>query len=290
MEVFSIGTAQPTAAVRADLASEMDQLHRQGLAFKLYEENLGVYSFVDCQFDQDMSCDRENQARILRYYIGNVITDLLLNSITKETLSKMIKANYGCFTLEERQTILDEAAALLNQDESRVELPPRIVRRNQILSKILRHLESQQQIVLEGFLRFQLKEYFNEIRDALDRSVDRFMLEKEYREFIRLFRYFVEIQAPRIEEVNVRVKGGGMFSLLDEDGHAIEHEQLRDILTDLGPEEIDYEDLLLSALITIAPARVVLHIIDPLEVVNTIKLVFEDRVVICPGCSICRKG
>ena len=288
MEIFSIGTAQPMSAVRADLEHELDLLHRQGLAVQLMEENRGVYSFVDCQFDQEFTDDRENQTRILRYYLANVITDLILNPLTREILGRLIRGNYKYFNQEEHHTILVEAIAILNSQPGKDGIPHRIFRRNQILSKLLRYLEQHNQLVLEGFLRFQLKEYFAEIKDAIDRSVDHFMLQREYSEFIRLLRYFVEMQSPRIEEVNVRVKGGGMFSLLDEEGEPIEHEQLRSVLTDVSAEEIDYEDLLLSALITIAPARVVLHIMEPLEVVETIKQVFGDRVYVCPGCRVCR--
>ena len=288
MEVFSIGTAQPLTGVRADLEHEMGLLHRQGLAVQLLEEHRGVYSFLDCHFEDMTAGDQENQTRILRYYVANVITDLILNAVSREMLSRMIRGNYGYFTEEERQSILQEAMAILNTQGETDGVPHRIFRRNQILSKVLRYLDQNNQMILEGFLRFQLKDYCAELRDAADRSVDRLMLQREYKEFIRLLRYFVEMQSPRIEEVNVRVKGGGMFSLLDEEGEPIEHEQLRSVLTDVGPEEIDYEDLLLSALITISPARVILHILEPLEVVETIKQVFGERVVICPGCTVCR--
>lgn len=288
MEVFSIGTAQPMASVRADLEHEIGILHQQGLAVQVLEENRGVFSFVDCQFDQAQSGDDANQARILRYYLANVITDLILNPLTREMLARIIKGNYKLFNEEEHRTIQNEAMAILNAKGTENGVPYRIYRRNQVLAKVLRYLEQHNQMVLEGFLRFQLKDYFSEMREAIDRSVDQFMLKREYHEFIRLLRYFVEMQSPRIEEVNVRVKGGGMFSLLDEDGEPIEHEQLRSVLTDAGPEEIDYEDLLLSALITIAPARVILHIMEPLEVVDTIRQVFGDRVIVCPGCRVCK--
>ena len=290
MEVFSIGTAQPMAAVRADLEHEMDLLHRQGLTVRLLKKDRGVYSFIDCQFDQEAAGDRENQARILRYYIANIITDLILNAVTKEMLQQMLRGNYGYFTEEERGAIVSEAMAFLIAQAGTDGIPRQVFRRNQILAKVLKYLEQHHQMVLEGFLRFQLKDYFAELKDAAGHAVDRFMVEREYREFISLLRYLVEIQSPRIEEVNVRVESGTIFSLLDEEGLPIEHEQLRSILTDLGPEEIDYEDLLLSALITIAPARVILHVVDPLEVIDTIKQIFGERAVICPGCLTCRSG
>lgn len=55
-------------------------------------------------------------------------------------------------------------------------------------------------------------------------------------------------------------------------------------------EDINYEDLLISALITIAPRNVMLHMAGiPQEhgVVQTIQHVFEGRVMTCDGCEIC---
>ncbi len=287
MEVFSIGAAQTLTSFRAELEQEIGLLHNQGMAVSLCQNDLGSYAFVDCRFEQETAADHEGQGRVIRYYVANVITDLMLNAVTKDILRRMIRGDYSYFSEEEQQKILQEALAILNTQNKAGEIPHRIFRRNQVLSKVLRYLEHHHRLVLEGFLRFQLKDYHQELRDAVDRSVDRLILEREYREFIQMLRHFVDVQSPRIEEVNIRVKGGGMFSLLDEDGLPIEHEQLRNVLTDLGPEEIDYEDLLLSALITIAPAKVILHIIEPLEVVDTIKQVFGERVVICEGCGIC---
>ncbi len=291
MEVISIGSTRPGAALRADLEQEIGLLNRQGLGVHLLAEDCGTYSFVDCQFDAEEGIDRENQGRVLRYYVANVITDLILNTVTREMLSRMLRGSYGYLSDEDRAAIISESMARLNsQIESANDIPHRFFRRNQILAKVLRFLEHHNRLVLEGFVRFQLKEYFSELKEAIDYSVEHYMVEREYREFIKLLKYFVEMQPPRIDEVNIRVESGAMIALLDEEGEPIGHDQLRSVLLDAGPEEIDCEDLLLSALITIAPARVILHVIDPLEVVDTIRQVFGERATTCPGCSICRKS
>lgn len=56
---------------------------------------------------------------------------------------------------------------------------------------------------LEGFVRFRLKDIIDEIEMAIEMSVDDFIIQKEYNEFIDLLRYFVELQEPRIDLVNV---------------------------------------------------------------------------------------
>ncbi|MCL6557328.1 MAG: putative sporulation protein YtxC [Firmicutes bacterium] len=287
MEVISIGTAQSSSAVRADLRHELGLLHGQGLAIRLLEADRGLYSFLDCQFEEAAAGNREGQGRLLRYYVANVITDLILNVVTREMLKRLLRGGYACFTEEERGDILREAVAILEEPEEPGGLPVRISRRDRILARVLRYLEDHDQLILEGFVRFQLKDYYAELKEVVDRSVDRFMIRREYDEFIRLLRYFVEIQPPRIEELNVRIDGDGFFTLIDEEGRPVEHEQLQSVIAEAGGEEIDREDLLLSALVTIAPARVILHVQEPLALVETIGRVFGHRMLICPGCPLC---
>lgn len=55
-------------------------------------------------------------------------------------------------------------------------------------------------------------------------------------------------------------------------------------------DNLNYEDLVVSALITIAPRNIMVHTSDRLsdkEVLETIKSVFEGRVVVCEGCELC---
>ena len=52
-------------------------------------------------------------------------------------------------------------------------------------------------------------------------------------------------------------------------------------------QDIDYDDLLLSALITISPRKLILHLSAKTEIVDTIMKVFQDRVILCKGCTLC---
>ena len=59
--------------------------------------------------------------------------------------------------------------------------------------------------------------------------------------------------------VNVIFEDDGGFSFLDETGSPIRIDYLEGIILEVGQNELDYEDLLISALIYYRPARIVLH-------------------------------
>ena len=73
-----------------------------------------------------------------------------------------------------------------------------------------------------------------------------------------MLKYFVNVQSPRIDEVHVIISASRMFKILDSSGKALNNQYLEDFAVQ-NAEEINYEDLLVSALITIAPYKVIMH-------------------------------
>ena len=90
-----------------------------------------------------------------------------------------------------------------------------------VQSKISEYLDAHHELVVEGFVNFRLKDYREKITQVVDKVADDFMLDVEYKEFIRVLRYFVEVQAPLLEEVHLIITGGHAFKILDASGNPI---------------------------------------------------------------------
>ena len=103
-------------------------------------------------------------------------------------------------------------------------------------------------------------------------------------------RYFVDIQEPKVDEVHILLKRGSIFKLVDKDGKQIENEYLNGFSIDLMTNSINYDDLLISALITLAPREVTIHTKEKnefREILKTVENIFGARARYCPGCQIC---
>ena len=53
-----------------------------------------------------------------------------------------------------------------------------------------------------------MKELREDIEEIIDKVVEEYMVEKEYREFVKLLKYFVDIQESKIEKlifISIRV-------------------------------------------------------------------------------------
>ena len=124
---------------------------------------------------------------------------------------------------------------------------------------------------------FSIVFYYN----IIDKVVEDYMIEKEYNEFIKLLKYFVDIQDCKLEEVNIIVQRNGSYEVKDSKGLDIFKDFLNEI-TDIAEEGIiNIEDIIISGLITNAPKKIKIYNEEYCinkEFIQTIKSVFGERV------------
>ena len=120
----------------------------------------------------------------------------------------------------------------------------------------------------------------NKVNDIIE-NIKEFMIEKEYNEFIKLLKYFVDIQDCKLEEVNIIVQRNGSYEVKDSKGLDIFKDFLNEI-TDIAEEGIiNIEDIIISGLITNAPKKIKIYNEEYCinkEFIQTIKSVFGERV------------
>lgn len=282
-QCISIGTAQQRELLKYELSQELQALREKGLNVMLRENSANEFTFLDCYVS-----GAEFAEPAVNRHVASIITDLIINKWENILLKNIIRENYYYFDEDEKGTIYDYALKKLNLNQKSKEN-----QRLLILHKLTDYLNSNNHIVIDGFIRFRLKDYVNQLYDVADQAVDDFLIDREYKEFIELLRYFVEIQEPRANLVNVVIRPDGAFQLYDEECRPIDSDYLRDFMIDLTDNEINYEDLLISALITIAPREIKFHSGNgqvPSTTVDTISSVFAGRVSRCPGCALCNNG
>ncbi|MDH7479933.1 MAG: putative sporulation protein YtxC, partial [Syntrophomonadaceae bacterium] len=193
----------------------------------------------------------------------------------------------------DKESILLKTEKLLDQAD-RVSASPGTLssRKGKILFKVLEYLNEYNQVVIDGLVRFRLKEYLNQLKEAMEMAVEEHLLEREYHEFIRLLQYFVEIQEPRVAQAHVMMHSGGTFRIFDANGNPVGNEYMEGFLLDVVDSSINYEDLLISALITIAPRQIIIHTAESGRLtgaIDAIERVFGKKVATCNGCRECRK-
>lgn len=235
----------------------------------------------------------EDIVYIFKHQLSEMMAEHILMDWEGRMINKEIRRSCRGVAADEQQIIYNKASQFLRRcnDNESLNLLMNYGRKNRIAHRILDYIHSNQLMVVEGFINFCLPDYLTEIRFAVELAVEELKNEKEYNDFITLLRYFVDTQVPKIYEVNIMMDDHGIFNLWDGSGIKIEEHYMNYYLDDMLLNEINFDDVLISILITIAPRRIVLHNALELgsEPVETIKKVFKDKIRMCTGCERCLK-
>lgn len=290
MQAITIGTAAGIDEIRQRLDDEFKFLQEEGVRVRIGQSHRGEFAFLDCEVDEEAAARSTRMDALVRHYVASALSDVIVERWESDLIRKIIRGSYSYFSRDEQDLIADYTGRTLRGTGGDSRHGYKVNRKSQILHRLRDYFDTADELVVEGFVTFRLRDYLEELEDAVDRAVDEFLMEREYREFIRLLKYFVEIQEPRIEHVHVLLRPGGSFKLVDDDGGAIKSESLEEFVVEMVESEVNYEDLLISALITLAPRRLTVHVSDRTgdrEPLETIMGVFGDRAVLCEGCSSC---
>jgi putative sporulation protein YtxC len=211
--------------------------------------------------------------------IVNAITKTIVEQYENKLISKLINQNYFYFNLPDRKRIYKKALNYTGNDAAFNTL---------VNTKLKEYLGTTDKLMIDGFVNFRLKDYQNELEEVIDKAVDDFMVEKEYKEFIKLLKYFVEIQNPKYNIINI-IPSGENYHIYNEAFEDITALCSKDFLKG-DDEKISSDDLLISILISVAPRKICIHkceCITNTELISTIKQVFCKKVTICGGCKFC---
>lgn len=294
MRLLCIGLMEPIEGFEDRLMLEFDILKDEGIQIVLKKYNGGTECQYHCHIDDEVLI-REDfyDIRSLFYHcVANALSDIVINYWEPKLIRKIIRDNYFYFNGNEQKKIFDFTEHILNYSETfgKRQLSYRIRRKGLVLHKILAYVKCHSTIILDGFVRFRLKDYIEQLEETVDKAIDEYLMDREYKEFIKLLRHFVDLQESKRQIVNV-VFGNDEFYLLDENSSIIEKDLGFDMLTK-GNSDFNVEDMLVSTLINIAPKRIVLHGSlgkEKRDMINALYNIFEGRVSFCSHCDLCVK-
>ena len=141
---------------------------------------------------------------------------------------------------------------------------------------------------MDGFITFRIKNYINLLSELVDKSVNHYLIEREYTEFISLLKMYIESEESQTEFVHL-IYSASNSTLLDS------HKNIIPIDTDifnakyLSDISFSTNDYTLNMLLSLLPEKIFIHLIDNKldDFITTLILIFENKIEICKDCSIC---
>lgn len=166
---------------------------------------------------------------------------------------------------------------------------------NDILVEVVRKLidfsNSYRVINLDGFMKFVMKDYDNFILDRTDDFIDEILAEEELCEFIDMLKFYIATEPLGFGTINISVNPNGEYQYYDSYGIDVTKEWIDIFYNEIEDTEAGCDDMLISLLVTMQPEKIIFHNIGKAKnkkLLRTIKILFEDRVVVCnKNCRLC---
>lgn len=217
--------------------------------------------------------------------LSNILSFLVIDELEDSILEKIILQNYFYFNYDERKEILNYYYSLLTDDyyekfEKKF---------SSLYNSFLEYISENKYLVLNGFLNFRIPEYHKILNEIIAESVNLYLMEKEYKEFISLLRFYINSQTTNSNFVHL-ICNSNENILVDENKNIINiYDEVFNAkyLSDITFSSNDY---ILNTLLTLLPKKIYIHLLDNSinEFITTLQLVFENRVELCVDCDICK--
>lgn len=203
------------------------------------------------------------------------ITGEIMSRFEKPLLKKITENEFPYAPQSEKAEIFNLALKHANAESSDIMDTIHYERRRALIEEqTTDYLKENNFIIINGFVNFRLEEYKNELKNLCLDAAEELYAMREYDEFINMLRFFVSVQAPKESVVHI-VKKDGFIRLHNKKNRDITKIYCENSLFD--EEGFTQEDIILSALITIAPRRIIIHEkCENERIYETISSVFPD--------------
>ena len=93
-------------------------------------------------------------------------------------------------------------------------------KKQELWTSILEYITSNKSMVLDGFVTFRLGNYLSTLEEIVDNSVNEYVIEKEYTEFINLLKLYIDAKEPVSSIIHLIYTNGNSI-LLNENKNVI---------------------------------------------------------------------
>ena len=223
---------------------------------------------------------KENNVAKFQSIVISMIVDAILEFYQEGIIKRIININYFYFEDFEKKIIFENCQEFFKQDEEEII--------ETVFRELKKYIKENKNIVLEGVINFRLTEYVKKLDNIVDMAVNKYIIEKEYNEFINLLKIYVNATEAKTDMFHLIYLNGESI-LLDKQKNIVQLEGNINNAKYLSDITFSSNDIALNTLLSLLPEKIEIHIIDKEdEFINTLKLIFEDRVRICTDCNICR--
>lgn len=216
--------------------------------------------------------------------LANILTKCIIQFYEKNLINNFINLNYFYFSKLEKDKISSNTLELINNSEDSN------TKYDLINNTLFKYINEHHSLYLNGFINFRLQDYLEFLNTKIDFAVNKFLIDKEYLEFINILKLYINSESIHSKTNHLHLIYKDKDSIIINDNKEIiscnENITKAKYISDIS---FSSNDLALNTLLNLLPKKITIHLTDGYvdEFINTLKLIFQERVIICEDCDIC---
>ncbi|MFM1652062.1 sporulation protein YtxC [Brevibacillus sp. B_LB10_24] len=268
---------------RVTVRAVQQQVCTDPVTVEFREENRGDYyafTFVSWPKEEYAAGAKD----IVRSFVALIVVEWIVRTLEPELIQAILRRDFTLADASDWEVISPYVQFVLYGSEAE---GPWESRRARIYKKVFEYLGENHEMVLQGFVRFRLKEELAALPDAVESGIDEYLRDQEYQQFVNLLRYFVSVQEPKYELVHIVFPKDQPGWIFDDQGQRLNLKQFDDLFG-MADGLCREEDYWVSVLVSLAPKKIVFHLGDRKKALaETISGIFGERVTFCRTCAYC---
>ncbi len=288
--MLSVASGRALDSIRLLFGQEIRAWEAKGVKIAVRERLAGELLIFCCEVRDPFGPDGLGVMRNVKSALASGLSHIIIDEYEKVLVVRLIDENYLYLSSRDRDAIKSKVLAKLGQDATLDAASGgstgRSQRKSRVWAKLAEYLEKEDKIIIEGFITFRLKEYLEELFDIVESTVESYLTEREYREFLKLLRHFMSRQKNALSVVNL-VRKDNTYAVLDQSLNPVQGEVARFLSKPPRGMDLGIDDLIVSAVVTLAPERLIWHgLTKDSPCYDLLHDLLEESITICPGCSL----
>jgi putative sporulation protein YtxC len=289
MKKFTIGVQHHADELGTCLITVSERLKSQGVALQGERFTRGKYTFYTYRLSGSSVGKADELTTITVQALSEGVADFVTNVWERHELGKIVSEDFYFYGDDEVEYLTGAAMQMLSELVGEDGKPLRYVH---VALQAAEHLAHGRELVIDGLLRFRMQELQEDLHCVVEQAIDEYLLDLEYQEFVKLLKYFLTMQESVMPVLHMICVDETTTRLFTAEGKPLGIDELITVTHPASLHEtgVSVEDMM-SVLISLAPEKLFIHVVQGPEhappVVETVKKVFVERVVLCGGCPLC---
>lgn len=157
---------------------------------------------------------------------------------------------------------------------------------------ILKTIEEERMINLDGWMRFRTRQYQTILKDLIEQVIYDYEIHKEYLEFLELLKETRQLHESSEDTLHLVILPNAQMYILNQEMQEVTQAYIKKYsskeLKELG---ITREDLIMNVFVLSSPQKVVIHNRGnkAQSFIETLEALFQNDISYCEGCVYCEE-